>query len=379
MQRCKSSPPATQFSDTVAMPKPHTPAFHLILLVECSGLHMYPEIFDPAKFLQRPLPLKRVDSRAASEPEFHSGGGFKDGEVGFVRSSSESGKGGYRHKENFHKKDGDKYGHERQTGFGESKRTGDEQAKEHGRLIVDTHHYRPEPMYEVIEEHDSDVENPDKNKKYGLSSTTNKDKKKPTEKKLKSAKSSRQTAPKKANSKHQKNHSGYESIVYHENEHDSTEHGYGQKKVVGKIPDQKPAKQIAHDDGDTFDDDGLESAERQTDGDYAHEYDSDSDSGRESDFNDNYDSVRFDADFERSFGSGEERAEQEDNGRPSLKNDDYDYTDDDRDEEDDSANEDKYRGDEDSGEDEDGDGSEKGDDDRQYEYASEADGDAQDY
>ncbi|XP_049297930.1 uncharacterized protein DDB_G0283697-like [Anopheles funestus] len=356
------------------------PAFHLMLLVECSGLHMYPEIFDPSKYLQRPLPLKRVDSRAIPEAEFHSDGGFKDGEVGFVRSTSESGKGGYRHKENFHKKDGNKYGHERQTGFGESKRTGDDQAKEHGRLIVDTHHYRPEPTYEVIEEHESDVENPDKNKKYGL--TSNKNKKKASEQKPKSVKSSRQTAPGKVPSKHQKNHSGYESIVYHENEHDSTEHGYGQKKVVGKIPDQKPAKQIAHDDGDGYDEDELESAERQTDGDYAHEYDSDSedaDTGRESDFADNYDAVRFDSDFERSFGSEEDHTEGGENGRPTGKNEDYDYADDDRDEDDDSADEDKYRGDDDSGEEEEGEGSEKGDEDRQYEYASEADGDAEDY
>ncbi|XP_053659915.1 uncharacterized protein DDB_G0290685-like [Anopheles marshallii] len=349
-----------------------------VLLVECSGLHMYPEIFDPSKFLQRPLPLKRVDSRATPEAEFHSDGGFKDGEVGFVRSSSESGKGGYRHKENFHKKDGNKYGHERQTGFGESKRTGDDQAQEHGRLMVDTHHYRPEPTYEVIEEHDSDIENPDKNKKYGLSSNSTKNKKKPTEEKPKSAKSSRQSGPRKAGSNQKKNHTGYESIVYHENERDSTEHGYGKKKAVGNIPDQKPAKQIAHDEGDTFDEDGLESADRQTDGDYSHEYDGGSDTGRESDFNDNYDALRFDSDFERSFGNADHPEEGE-NGRQSGKNEDYDYADDDRDEEDDSANEDKYRGDDDSGEEEDGEGAEKGDEDRQYEYASEADGDAQDY
>uniref|UniRef100_A0A182SCF7 Uncharacterized protein n=1 Tax=Anopheles maculatus TaxID=74869 RepID=A0A182SCF7_9DIPT len=362
-----------------------------VLLVECSGLHMYPEIFDPAKFLQRPLPLKSVESRAASEPEFHTDGGFKDGEVGFVRSTSESGKGGYRHKENFHKKDGNKYGHERQTGFGESKRTGDDQAKEHGRLTVDTHHYRPEPTYEVIEEHDSDVENPDKNKKYGLAtSSTNKTKKKPTEEKpTKAVKSARQRAPGKKGTNQKKNHNGYESIVYHENERDSTEHGYGKKKAVGKIPEaQKPAKQIAHDDGDAFEEDGLESAERQTagDDDHGHEYDSESEAEaeRESDFNENYDALRFEADFDRSFADGEERQEdggaEEGGARQAEKNDDdYDYADDDRDEEDDSADEDKYRGDEDSGEEEDGDGSEKGDGDRQYEYASEADGDAQDY
>ncbi|XP_035895668.1 glutamic acid-rich protein-like [Anopheles stephensi] len=361
-----------------------------VLLVECSGLHMYPEIFDPAKFLQRPLPLKSVESRAVAEPEFHSDGGFKDGEVGFVRSTSESGKGGYRHKENFHKKDGNKYGHERQTGFGESKRTEDDQPKEHGRLTVDTHHYRPEPTYEVIEEHDSDVENPDKNKKYGLSNAANKNKKKPTdEKPTKSAKSSRQMAAGKKGSNQKQNHNGYESIVYHENERDSTEHGYGKKKAVGKIPEaQKPAKQIAQDDHDeAFEEGGLESAERQTSGDdHAHEYDSESEAEaeRESDFNENYDALRFEADFDRSFADGEDHHHDDDDGgkggRQAEKNDDdYDYADDDRDDEDDSADEDKYRGDDDSGEEEEGEGSEKGDDDRQYEYASEADGDAQDY
>ncbi|XP_050080704.1 glutamic acid-rich protein-like [Anopheles maculipalpis] len=358
-----------------------------VLLVECSGLHMYPEIFDPAKFLQRPLPLKSVESRTSSEPEYHSGGGFKDGEVGFVRSTSESGKGGYRHKENFHKKDGNKYGHERQTGFGESKHTENDQAKEHERLTVDTHHYRPEPTYEVIEEHASDVENPDKNKKYGGLASSNKNKKKPTdEKPTKSAKSSRQMTPAKKGSNQKKNHNGYESIVYHENERDSTEHGYGKKKAVGKIPEaEKPAKQIAHDDGDAFEEDRLESAERQTAGDdHGHEYDSESEAEaeRESDFNENYDALRFEADFDRSFADGEDHHgdDGEKDGRQAAKNDeDYDYADDDRDEEDDSADEDKYRGDDESGEEEEGEGSEKAGEDRQYEYASEADGDAQDY
>uniref|UniRef100_A0A182P1V7 Uncharacterized protein n=1 Tax=Anopheles epiroticus TaxID=199890 RepID=A0A182P1V7_9DIPT len=347
----------------------------ILCWAECSGLHMYPEIFDPAKFLQRPLPLKSVQSRAAPEVELYTDGGFKDGEVGFVRSSSESGKGGYRHKENFHKKDGNKYGHERQTGFGESKRTEDELGKEQGRVTVDTHHYRPEPTYEVIEEVQSDLENPDKNKKYGLAPS--KDKKKPTEMKPKSAKSSRQTAPAKRRSNQKKNHSGYESIVYHENERDSSEHGYGKKKAAGKIPDEKkPAKQIAHDEGDAFEgEDGLDSAERHTGDEYS---DSESDGGRDSDFSDNYDSLRFDSDFERSFGSEEREDDSEDGRQAGKKEDDYDEQEDD-DEEDDGASQDKYRGDEYDDEEDESDGSEKGDDDRQYEYASEADGDAADY
>uniref|UniRef100_A0A182TP58 Uncharacterized protein n=1 Tax=Anopheles melas TaxID=34690 RepID=A0A182TP58_9DIPT len=338
-----------------------------ILLVECSGLHMYPEIFDPAKFLQRPLPLKSaVESRAVAEPEYYSGGGFQDGEVGFVRSNSESGKGGYRHKENFHRKDGNKYGHERQTGFGESQRTGDELAKEQGRLTVDTHHYRPEPTYEVFEEQ-SDVENPDKHKKYGLAG--GKDKKKPTE--MKPTKSSRQTVaagPKaKGRSNAKKNHTGYESIVYHENERDSSEHGYGKKQAVGQLPqpeEKSPAKQIAHDDG--FD-----------------EGEGGSDAGRDSDFNDSYDALRFDSDFERSFGSEEDEedgVEEETGGRQAGKKGEDDYDEgDEEDDDDDGASQDKYRGDDYDDEDEESDGSEKGEDDRQYEYASEADGDAQDY
>uniref|UniRef100_A0A182NV94 Uncharacterized protein n=1 Tax=Anopheles dirus TaxID=7168 RepID=A0A182NV94_9DIPT len=363
-----------------------------VFLVECSGLHMYPDIFDPAKFLNRPVPLRTDVGRSEPDGDFHSDGGLKDGEVGFVRSSSESGKGGYRHRENFHKKDGDKYGHERQTGFGESKRTGDELAKEQGRLMVDTHHYRPEPMYEVTEEQ-SDVENPDKHKKYGLSTTvtttnatTNKDKKKPTDEKPKSAKTSR---PGKPRSNQKKNHTGYESIVYHENERDSTEHGYGKKKAVGKMPGQqrqKPAKQqVAHDEGDAFgDEDALDSGEVRTgDSESSHDYNGGADSGRDSDFTDNYDALRFDSDFERSFGSDEEVG---DGGRKGKKSgrQNYDYDEEvDRDEVDESADEDKYRGDDDEDEEEE-EGGEKGgdddgDDDRQYEYASEADGDAQDY
>uniref|UniRef100_A0A182QS63 Uncharacterized protein n=1 Tax=Anopheles farauti TaxID=69004 RepID=A0A182QS63_9DIPT len=346
-----------------------------VCLVQCSGLHMYPEIFETSKFLRRPIALRSDVSR--DEGDFHAEGGFKDGEVGFVRSSSESGKGGYRHRENFHKKDGDKYGHELQTGFGESKRDGDESAKKQGRLTVDTHHYRPEPMYEVTEEQ-SDVENPDKHKKYGISSTTtattSKDKKKPTAEKPKSGK---------LRSNQKKNHSGYESIVYHENERDSTEHGYGKKKAVGKIPPHqspKPAKQqIAYDEseGDEF----------------SHDYDGGSESERDSDFADNYDALRFDSDFERSFGSDEDVGEggrKVDGGEQGShgKNDDYD-DEVDRDEVDESADEDKYRGDDDDdeegGDEEggekggDGEGGDEDDDDRQYEYASEADGDAQDY
>ncbi|KFB36285.1 hypothetical protein ZHAS_00003405 [Anopheles sinensis] len=347
----------------------------VVLLVECGALHMYPEIFDPAKFLQRPLPLKAHSERSAYPVEAggaESTGGFKDGEVGFVRSSSESGKGGYRHRENFHKKDGNQYGHEKQTGFGESKRTGEKAAdgkEEHGRLMVHMDHYRPEPTYEVTEEQRS----------YGGSSQ--KDKKKATSV-MPEKKSSRQTAAgsPKDRSHQKKNDKGYESIVYHENERDSSEHGYGKRKSSGKLPDQKPAKQMAaHDDEEGFEDnegddrDGQSSSER----DYEHEYDGDT--GRESDFEDNYEGVRFDSDFERSFGSEEQGGEEgsEDgkrgNGRTAARqNQDYDYDEEvDRDEVDESANEDKYRGGEDSEEEDGGD--------RQYEYASEADGDAQDY
>ncbi|XP_058116229.1 uncharacterized protein DDB_G0290685-like [Anopheles ziemanni] len=357
----------------------------VVLLVECGALHMYPEIFDPARFLQRPLPLKAHSERSAYPGEAggaESTGGFKDGEVGFVRSSSESGKGGYRHRENFHKKDGNQYGHEKQTGFGESKRTGEKAAdkkEEQGRLMVHADHYRPEPTYEVTEEQ-SDFENPDKFKKYGGSNQ--KDKKKATSV-VPEKKSSRQTAAggPKDRSHHKKNDKGYESIVYHENERDSSEHGYGKRKSSGKLPDQKPAKQMAaHDvdeegfEGNEGDDrDGNSSSER----DYEHEYDENT--GRESDFDDNYEGVRFDSDFERSFGSEEQGGDEESeggkrgNGRTAARqNQDYDYDEEvDRDEVDESANEDKYRGGEDS-EEEDG-------DDRQYEYASEADGDAQDY
>uniref|UniRef100_A0A182JCG1 Uncharacterized protein n=1 Tax=Anopheles atroparvus TaxID=41427 RepID=A0A182JCG1_ANOAO len=360
----------------------------VVLLVECGALHMYPEIFDPAKFLQRPLPLRAHSERSASPSVMVGGatestGGFKDGEVGFVRSSSESGKGGYRHRENFHKKDGNQYGHEKQTGFGESKRTGDQAADgkdEHGRVTVHTDHYRPEPTYEVTEEQ-SDLENPDKHKKYGAASQ--KDKKKPTNEKLEK-KSSRQTAASspKDRSNQKNNHNGYESIVYHENERDSSEQGYGKRKVTGKLPDRKPAKQMAahnddDDDEEGFEDEGKSSAER----DYDHAYDGDSDggdAGRESDFDDNYESVRFDTDFGRSFDSEEQDGvESESNGKGrgrtvARQDQGYDYDEEvDRDEVDETASEDKYRGGEDS-EEEDG-------DDRQYEDASEADGDAQDY
>lgn len=211
------------------------------------------------------------------------------------------------------------------------------------------------------------MENPDKHKKYGLAG--GKDKKKPTE--MKPTKSSRQTVaagPKaKGRSNAKKNHTGYESIVYHENERDSSEHGYGKKKAVGQLPqpeEKSPAKQIAHDDG--FD-----------------EGEGGSDAGRDSDFNDNYDALRFDSDFERSFGSEEDEedgVEEENGGRQAGKKGEDDYDEgDEGDDDDDGASQDKYRGDDYDDEDEESDGSEKGEDDRQYEYASEADGDAQDY
>ncbi|XP_053670157.1 glutamic acid-rich protein-like [Anopheles nili] len=353
------------------------------IVVECTGLHMYPEIFETSRFLRRrPLALKSVSPR--SDDDQHSDGGFKDGEVGFVRSSSESGTGGFRHRENFHKKDGNKFGHERQTGFGESKRAGDELGADHGKLVVDTHHYRPEPMYEVTEEQ-SDIDNPDKHKKYGMASSMgSKPVKKPTTGKRTTVVSKSSSKPAKGKSQQTKDHSGFESIVYHENERDSSEHGYGVKKTVGKLPKQadqrKPAKQVAHDELDDESEDrdiGLESDD---------EYDgeAESDSGRESDFADNYDAVRFDVDFERSFGSGETGEDEGTGGdgrTAGRKNQEQDYDYDaevDRDEVDESANEDKYRGDEDDDEDGEHEEAEKGGDDRQYEYASEADGDATD-
>ncbi|XP_058067352.1 uncharacterized protein LOC131216790 [Anopheles bellator] len=349
-------------------------AVALVLVVNCSALHMYPEIFDTkSQFLQaRALPAKGGDSAPsalADGPQFRSGS--KDDEVGYVRSSSESGKGGYLHRENFHRKDGNKYGNEKQTGFGESKRAKDSNGTPQvgelkDAIIIDTDHHRPEPTYEVTEEQ-SDVENPDKDKKYGVARPIagGGDKRKtPQGKKAKPA-----ARPKAGRSNQQNNHNGYESIVYHEKEHDSMEKGYGKRKASGRMP----AKQIAYDYLGEVDDE-----QRLLD---------DGEGGRDdSDFGDNYEMVRFDADFERSYGDegedeqeGDEKAAAGRSDGPDQRQDgrheDYDYDEEvDREQVDESASEDKYRGDDESGEESDDDG-----DERQYEYASEADGDAQDY
>ncbi|XP_050098717.1 protein starmaker-like [Anopheles aquasalis] len=402
---------------------------------ECvSALHMYPEIFDPSKFLARPLPLKSARPVPAAG-DHHLARGFQDDETGFVRSSSESGKSGFVHRENFHRKDGNKYGSEKQTGRGESRRTqepvvgtlkGALSGAASGRRIIETDHYRPEPMYEVTEELTSDYQNPDKHKKYGTAAAAKptpgmgeddkqKQKKKQQEEKqmktaglsLKEASGARK--PRKGGrSNQQNNHNGYESIVYHENEHDSMEQGYGKRNAVGKLPTKQlavgenPAAQgrlledeeedeeyeeDRHDgDGDEDDDDD----ETRHDGD--DNEDTGERGGNDSDFGDNYDAVRFDSDFERSFGNGanDENAsfENHDEGGKSVRkgkgkgrqhdNVDYDYDEEvDREQVDESASEDKYRGDDESEEE---DRDDEGDDDgRQYEYASEADSDAQDY
>ncbi|XP_035794431.1 glutamic acid-rich protein-like [Anopheles albimanus] len=411
----------------------------LAVVHECvSALHMYPEIFDPSKFLARPLPLKSARPSAAGD--HHLARGFQDDETGFVRSSSESGKTGFVHRENFHRKDGNKYGSEKQTGHGESRRSEEPTTGalknvlggvETGRRIIETDHYRPEPMYEVNEEQTSDYENPDKHKKYGTTvkpvseqeEANMMKKKKQADKQMKTAELSLKDAtgarkPRKGGrSNQQNNHNGYESIVYHENEHDSMEQGYGKRKAVGKLP----AKQLAGDNpspaqGRLLEDDNEEYEEDrhgddeveddETRHDHGGNDDDDDDEGddsedtgergNDSDFGDNYDAVRFDSDFERSFGNGahdEASFEEHNEGRKGVRkgkgrqhdNADYDYDEEvDREQVDESASEDKYRGDDESDEEEEEHekkDAERDDDDdgRQYEYASEADSDAQDY
>lgn len=45
-----------------------------------------------------------------------------DGSVGYLKKSQEGGADGYKHFDSFHKKDGDKYGYEKHTSFGEAKK-----------------------------------------------------------------------------------------------------------------------------------------------------------------------------------------------------------------------------------------------------------------
>ncbi|XP_049538698.1 YTH domain-containing protein 1-like [Anopheles darlingi] len=401
---------------------------------ECvSALHMYPEIFDPSKFLARPLPLKSVRP-SDTAGDHHLARGFQDDETGFVRSSSESGKTGFVHRENFHRKDGNKYGNEKQTGHGESRRSEEPSVgaakdvaggHETGRRIIETDHYIPEPMYEVTEEQNSDYENPDKHKKYGTAAKpapgqeeTDKKKKPKVESQMKASGLKEATGParrkprKGGRSNQQNNHNGYESIVYHENERDSMEQGYGKRKAVGKLP----TKQTVHgnpvpqgrllDDDNEYEEDGRHGDEEEENEDdetrhseHADGEDGDDDEvdtgerGNDSDFGDNYDTVRFDSDFERSFRGHDASFENgHDDGGKNARgkgkgrqhdNVDYDYDEEvDREQVDEAASEDKYRGDDESdeeGEEEEGNGERDDDDGRQYEYASEADSDAQDY
>ncbi|XP_039431263.2 uncharacterized protein DDB_G0283697-like [Culex pipiens pallens] len=305
------------------------------------------------------------------------GGGVKGGEAGYVKSNSETGSGGYRHKESFHTKDGNDYEHERQEGYGESK--GEE--VDHGSEVSDGHaeserkndetdeHSREEVEedrnYEVTEEDNNDHTNPQQHTTYGVAPT------KQTKKKIQPVPEfgTRLTLPKKTS--HKKNHNGYETVIYHDNEQKGFEKGYDRRHGHNSPPKSVVVTQKDEDYEEPREEDREDEEEENVrEDDEKTDHDHQEDQNRE-EYDENYNSYKYGNDFAKNYYDNEERESEDrrNERRGSARDDGPDYDAEvDKEQIDETANEDKYYGDE------------YDDDDyrrRQYEYASEADYDAQ--
>jgi hypothetical protein len=143
--------------------------------------------------------IQPIKLRKDEPVKFVSKSDYKDDDSGFSHGTHEKGQDGFHHIETFHKKDGNDFHHEKNEGYGESKRDGEYRE------------VKPE-RYEVTEKQRE--KNNQKPQKYGFL--------KPEWVK-KHAKKGKKPIDK-------KNFNGYETVVYHENDKGKSDHGY----VTGK-------------------------------------------------------------------------------------------------------------------------------------------------
>ncbi|XP_058827184.1 protein starmaker-like [Topomyia yanbarensis] len=336
---------------------------------QTSGLKLFPGIFDPNPYIPRTHPaVLRVTSSAYQGPYVYDWmGGTEDGEVGYVKSTSDEGRGGFHHTESSHKKDGNDYEHEKQSGYGEES---DDELDYNDKPIPPTvrKHDSGGRTYDVNEEQSNDEKDPNKQTTYGVAPT--KAKKKPMMLEF----GTRLESPGKTT--HKKNHNGYETVIYHEDDHKSTEKGYDWRNSHSPPPKSvviQPKEEKSINEIDESKNEGEEDMEEeQEDRDLSDDDDSVRESER-SDYEDNYDSFRYGNAFSKNDDDkdhNEERSDERNEKKGGSGGNSYDYDEEvDREEIDEAANDDRYFGFDNDDYDE--------KDKRQYEYASEADYDAQ--
>ncbi|KXJ73732.1 hypothetical protein RP20_CCG015110 [Aedes albopictus] len=346
----------------------------VVVLKSSLAYSLYPGIFDPNPFIPKMNPqVLRITSSTLYDPNYgyDSSSGAKDDEAGYVRSNSEKGEGGFHHVETFQTKGGDDYEHEHENGYGESKNDADADYEDHQEPSV---HKRDnnrdlkndDRHYEVIEAHSNDHKNPNQHTTYGVKPT--KAIKRPPVPEF----GTRLTLPKKTTLK--QNHNGYETVIYHGQENENSEKGYGRRNHHNAPPKTESfnEKHEEHDEEEVDD----EEEERDT-----QDHDDDRDT-EQSNYGDNYNSFKYDSefdDFSKNFNDDADqgRSEEHDTGndrKTSSSKNGYDYDDEvDREEVDEAANEDRYQGGEYDDDDDDNYGRHNR---RHYDYASETDYDA---
>ncbi|XP_055530234.1 dentin sialophosphoprotein-like [Wyeomyia smithii] len=365
------------------------------LVQKAASYRLYPGIFDPNPYIPKTHPeVLRVMSSIYDGPYVYGwSGGTEDGEIGYVKTDSEKGSGGYHHQESFHKKDGNDYGHEEESGQAESQDDeegdvkgdvkGDAGDNDKYKTIVRKHdpgrreekRESAKPKYDVVEELSDDHKDPNKHTTYGVPSK--KPSKRPTRGPVEFG--TKLSPPKK--SSHKNNPNGYESVVYHENESKGSEKGYNwrnshyppPKSMVVNLGGGKSPNELEEDEDDDDNNEKERNDGKKTDDDGSGPKDSEG-----SDYSDNYDHFRYGNEFARDdednqdrTAAGEQSNTEMDGKRESTRNN-YDYDEEvDREEIDESANDDRYYGFDE--EDDEGSAEQKN---RQYEYTSEADYDA---
>ncbi|XP_021709997.1 protein PFC0760c-like [Aedes aegypti] len=316
----------------------------------------------------------KITSSALYDPYYgyDSSNGAKDDEVGYVKSNSEKGEGGFHHVETFQKKGGDEYEHEHERGYGESKHDPETDYEDQPEPNIEKRDNNRDLKthkrnYEVVEEHGNDHKNPNQHKTYGAKPTKpTKPSKRPSIPEF----GTRLTLPKRTTLK--QNHNGYETVIYHGHENESSEKGYGRRNHHNA-----PSKTENFDEKDDESDDGeQDEAEAEQE---SQDREDDTDNADQSNFGDNYNSFKYDdefGDFSKNFDDdgGHDRSEEHSNrndDRVSSNRNHFDYDEEvDREQVDETANEDRYQGGEYDDEDED---KYRGHNRRNYDYSSEKD------
>ncbi|XP_062554267.1 YTH domain-containing protein 1-like [Armigeres subalbatus] len=314
------------------------------------GYSLYPGIFDPNPFIPKMNPqVLKVTSSALKGPVYghDTSDGAKDDEVGYVKSDRVKGQGGFHHVETFHTKDGDDYEHEYESGNGESKDDADhgiQQESSYRKRDNENDLKNHDTNYEVIEEQSNDHKNPNHQATYGVKPIQ------PTKRPATPEFGSKLALPKKTMLKH--NHNGYETVVYHGQEQESSEKGYGRRNHQNGLPKEETIEQKIDDSDEEQEQEEGEEERDEDDEKDNQKHESDRNSGQTK-FGHNYNGFKYDADFgdfSKNFNDDAKRDQSGDqnswkDSRSGVRQNRDDYDDEvDQDEHDEEADEDRYQG-----------------------------------